>query len=399
MKLKRYYILIAFNGLLFSSQGQNPIVVNILNDVELDSLTHFVRQLSGEEQVIINGVPDTIFSRHMDQPGNEIAFQYAKGKFTDYGLQIDSLQFSITGKNLFGTQVGTLFPDRKVMVGAHYDNVGFIVAPGADDNASGSAAVIEAARIFSNYSFPFTIVFALWDEEEQGLVGSMAYTSTIASSGENIIGYINMDMLGWDGNNDSIADLNVRQIANSQLLANKAIEADSIYNIELELHIVDPGSGATDHASFWMENLTAIGIGEEYDNDFNPHWHTTADSIGQFNLPYYEKCAKLVYATLADCALDSLSTLSQNEFDNPILNFGLYPNPAKDILWVDFNSCCEERVLIEICDVSGRVLESISNDTMDKVELQVSHIPTGLYTLKLSQGNKLIGVKKWLKSE
>ena len=88
-------------------------------------------------------------------------------------------------------------------------------APGADDNASGTAAVIEAARIFSQYDFPFTIIYALWDEEEQGLIGSEYYATQAANAGDSILGVINLDMIGYDGNGDGNADVHNSSVANT----------------------------------------------------------------------------------------------------------------------------------------------------------------------------------------
>ena len=83
------------------------------------------------------------------------------------------------------------------------------------------------------------IIFALWDEEEQGLIGSDAYASSAAASNENILGYINMDMLGWDGNNDNVADIHVRPVASSLALLDKAMVANIDYDIGLSLHLVN----------------------------------------------------------------------------------------------------------------------------------------------------------------
>jgi hypothetical protein len=379
MKLKTLLIILITLGYLAQARSQNPIVQSILNDVEIDSMTFFIQQLSGEEQVVINGQVDTIFSRHKDQPGNEKAFQFVREKFIAYGLEVNSLQFSSSGKNLLGQKTGTLFPNRRFILGAHYDNVGLAVAPGADDNASGSAAVMEAARVFSDYSFPFTIVFALWDEEEQGLIGSTAYAESAVFNNDSIMGYINMDMLGWDGNNDSTADLHVRPVGSSLLLADKAIDANTIYGINLDLHIVNPGSSNTDHAPFWDNGFTAIGIDEEYDGDFNPFWHSPADSLGQFNIPFYEKCAKLAFATLAECATD-IGAVSGIEHNDSERRSTIYPNPASSEILVSHNSTLSR---IVIYNELGKLVIDQQVDNVQKMSLDVSNLVSGLYFLQI----------------
>lgn len=362
------------------TNAQNLMVQNLLNDVRLDSLTNFVKQLSGEKPVTINGVIDTIKSRHSQNPGNEKAFQFMKQELTRFGYQIDSMNFSAAGKNLFAVKTGYKYPDKRFVLGAHYDNLPATpIAPGADDNASGSAAVLEAARAFSQYNFPFTVMFALWDEEESGLLGSYAYIPTIGSDNETMLGYINLDMLGWDGNNDSVADVHVRPVANSMALAARAESCNLLYNIQLSLHIVNPGTGSTDHAPFWYNNYTAIGFDEEYDTDFNPYWHTQGDSLGQFNSSFFQKCAKLAYATLCELATDTLNMVGINEFDSGSL-MQIYPNPFRSGLIIESGESSKNIQRIMVMDCLGRsVLEKKINSRSTSLDLE--SLPSGVYYL------------------
>ncbi|MBK9285671.1 MAG: M20/M25/M40 family metallo-hydrolase [Sphingobacteriaceae bacterium] len=393
MKTILLITLTAFIGLT-TLQAQNPMVQSILNDVRIDSLTKFVAQLSGETPVIINGQPDTIKTRYSFSSGNEKAFQFMKAIFVQYGFVVDSMVFSANGKNLFGIKTGYKYPNRKFILGAHYDNMpNTPIAPGADDNASGTAAVLEAARIFSNYNFPHTLVFALWDEEEQGLLGSTAYVPTIGSNNDTLMGYINMDMLGWDGNNDTIADLNVRPVANSLQLADKAIKCDSVYNIQLKLHIVNPGNGSTDHAPFWNNGFTAIGIDEEYDNDFNPYWHTIADSLGQFNLDFYERCAKLAYATLADCAADTVNVVSIEHHVQKFTRIIIYPNPFSSETTLQ-TEIPFKNANLTLNNCFGQTIKEINNISGNTVTISRDNLPSGLYFIRLTQDNKIITVDK-----
>lgn len=380
---KTAIILIALLSFLQNSiKSQNPIVQNLLNDVRLDSLVNFVKQLSGEKSVVINGITDTIKSRHYQSPGNEKAFQFMKQEFIRYGYQIDSMQFNPTGKNLFAIKTGYKYPNRRYMLGAHYDNwPATTIAPGADDNASGSATVLEAGRVFSNYNFPYTIVFALWDEEELGLYGSVAYVPTIGSDNDTLLGYVNVDMLGWDSNNDSIADINVRPSGNSLSLSSRAQWCNTAYNIKLGLHIVNPGNGATDHAPFWNSNYTAIGIDEEYDNDFNQMWHTPNDVLANFNLSFYQKCVKLAHATIADCAIDTVNVVGLKEYKSES-QVKIYPNPftEKIIITSEKPNVTINKVILSDC--TGRIIfeKQISN-TREELTLP-RNLQAGVYFLE-----------------
>jgi len=387
--MKKTAILITvLLSVLQQIKSQNPVVQALLNDVRLDSLTNYVKQLSGEKSVVINGVTDTIKSRHYQNPGNEKAFQFMKQEFIRHGYQIDSMQFSAMGKNLFAIKTGYKYPNRRFMLGAHYDNLPLTtVAPGADDNASGSATVLEAGRVFSNYNFPYTIVFALWDEEEPGLLGSIAYVPTIGSDNDTLLGYVNVDMLGWDSNNDSIADINVRPYGNSLALSSRAQLCNTIYNIKLGLHVVNPGSAATDHAPFWNNNYTAIGIDEEYDNDFNPLWHTPNDVLANFNLSFYQKCAKLAYATIADCARDTINTVGIKEIDNNNLQVKIYPNPFTEKIIVSAEKQNQPISKVIVSDCTGRIIfEKQITNAYQEISIQ-NTLNAGLYFLEVVSPN------------
>jgi len=304
--MKRIFYLLIFSVMVlqFNLHSQSPIVQQIVDSANQDSLMYFVKELSGNVPTIINGTLQTIVSRNKYQPGNALAETYIKQKLQYYGLTTSIQSFSSTGKNVLGIQVGAEFPNQKYIICAHYDDMpSGTTAPGADDNASGTSAVLEAARIFSQYSFPFTIVYALWDEEEQGLVGSNYYADQAASSGDSIIGVINMDMIAYDSDNDMAANIHTRSVGTSLELYDKMVEVNSLYGINLNLIEYNPGSEYSDHASFWNAGYGAILLIED-DADFNAYYHSVNDLITHFNHAYYLKSAKLSYATLASFALN-----------------------------------------------------------------------------------------------
>ncbi|MFT4680697.1 MAG: Zn-dependent M28 family amino/carboxypeptidase, partial [Flavobacteriales bacterium] len=85
-----------------------------------------------------------------------------------------------TGENIVATQPGLEYPNQKYVICAHYDAMPTAIAPAADDDGSGTATLIELARVLSQYEFVFTIEYGFWDEEEQGLVGSREYAEAAA---------------------------------------------------------------------------------------------------------------------------------------------------------------------------------------------------------------------------
>ncbi|HEY6626265.1 MAG TPA: M28 family peptidase [Ignavibacteriaceae bacterium] len=292
---------------------QSPVVQQILNAASQDSLVKFVRELSGNIPTIINGTPQTILSRHKLQPGNALAETYIKQKLQSYGMTTTIQSFSTTGKNVYGVQLGTEFPNQKYIICAHFDDMpSGTIAPGADDNASGTAAVIEAARIFSQYDFPFTIVYALWDEEEQGLIGSEYYATQAQNAGDSILGVINLDMIGYDSNNDGNADVHNSSVANTGSIKDKMLEVNLLYGINLDLDVV-PSQPYSDHDSFLNHGYGAILLIED-DNDFHQYYHTVNDLIQYINQPYFFKMAKLSFATLASFALN----LNMNIIHTPL---------------------------------------------------------------------------------
>jgi aminopeptidase YwaD len=96
--------------------------------------------------------------------------------------------------NVVATKLGTLYPERHIIVGAHHDGVS--TSPAADDNGTGTAAVLEIARVLKDIPTDVSIVFITFDAEEYGLHGAWHYANTAVAEGEKIVFMFNMDMIG-----------------------------------------------------------------------------------------------------------------------------------------------------------------------------------------------------------
>ena len=174
------------------------------------------------------------------------------------------------------------------------------LAPGADDNASGSVGVLIAADILSQYSFDCTIRYALFTGEEQGLYGSEAYAQYVSSQGDDIEGVLNLDMIAYNTRfSPPVIELHTRPSNQSDLaIANLFDDVIDAYNLGLIPQIVQDGISASDHYSFWQHGYPAI-LGIEDFEDFTPHYHTTDDQVETLNITYFTQFVKAAVGTMA----------------------------------------------------------------------------------------------------
>ena len=118
--MKKLLLLFTVSIIILQSNlfPQSPVVQQIINSVNQDSIIYFVRELSGNVPTIINGTSQTILSRNKYQPGNALAETYIKQKLQYYGLTTTIQPFGSggTGKNVYAVQPGTEFPNKKYII-------------------------------------------------------------------------------------------------------------------------------------------------------------------------------------------------------------------------------------------------------------------------------------------
>ena len=316
---KKYPFLLFLMLLTLTISAQN--IQSLVNQTSLANITQSVNELSGEIPTTIGGNPITITHR-VSSAGNNDAADYIKERLEAFGLPVVQQDYSAGGRNIFATQTGVTNPNNIYVISAHYDSVNLY---GADDNASGVAAIIELARILSVHCTDNTIIYALWDEEESGLNGSAYFAQQAQANGDTILGNFNIDMMGYDADNDKNFDIDVRPIANSLAMKDDIISVlnNPVYGFDLVVNVVNPGTGSSDHGSFWNNGYSAVLFGECWSkNDKTSGYHTSNDRIGLFNMPYYHQMSKLVVAYIATVAnpifIDKIvaqnaTTLTSNE--------------------------------------------------------------------------------------
>ena len=397
MKRLSTFLIILFFGLQSFSQEYNPVVSNVINSVDLDSLTMWLRNISGEDPVMINGVEETIDHR-VDSWGNDLAMEYIADVLESYGLEPTIDNYNANGKNVYATQLGTTYPDQYYMICAHYDAVDYYCA---DDNGSGTAAVFEAVRILTQMSFEYSIIYALWDQEEIGLVGSGNYAQNASNMGMDILGVINMDMIAYDSDNDMVAEIHRNSASNTVELSNYLVAIDEIYEIPVVPEVQYPGATASDHSRFWNFGYAAVLMIEEYfGGNFNPYYHTENDRIDICNLDYFHGMSQLAIGTLSSLASPvSFGTGVNEQFAGSPLILGNYPNPFSGQTTVTYELTNSSDLNLQLVNSQGSTVQTLVNGLQNAgkhhYEINVNELPKGIYflvgtTQRGSQTHKLV---------
>ncbi len=137
-------------------------------------------------------------SKFIGQPGNLPAVEYLAETLESWGYEVELEWFEprgIRSANVVARLPGTENPELVYVISSHFDSV--LPSPGADDNTSGTTALLEAARVLADHPRKATVEFVLFTAEEAGLIGAREYVARAAESGKQIVGVLNNDMIGW----------------------------------------------------------------------------------------------------------------------------------------------------------------------------------------------------------
>lgn len=194
-------------------------------------------------------------------------------------LELNNILGKIEGKN----------PDEIVIVGAHYDHLGIDpmlegdrIYNGADDNASGVSAVLQIARAFlaTGERPERTVIFAFWDGEEKGLLGSRAFVQAFPDL-KKIKGYLNFDMIGRN-NDESRPDHVVYFYTESHPAFGEWLRGDIrkyALRLEPDYRPWDNPVGGSDNGSFAKKGIPIIW----YHTDGHSDYHQPSDHAERIN--------------------------------------------------------------------------------------------------------------------
>ncbi|UCG31283.1 MAG: M28 family peptidase, partial [candidate division WOR-3 bacterium] len=290
-----------FSPIIRSSQRAskfyyNPLVQTIVDQVDPDSVLSVVQRLQD------------FVTRYSTHDSCDAAADYIAGKFTDYGCDSVYFQYHTTGHapNVVGVKTGTLYPDSiYTVVCGHFDATSYLspnIAPGADDNASGTASVIEAIRVMRNYQFEYSVRYIAFSGEEFGLYGSYYYASLARSQGDSILGVLNADMIAYVNAYPESVEV-LAKISNPpcEPFADFFVAAADSYTTLLARKRMVTSAAYSDHHPFWQNGYLAVCNIE--DNPLvNPYYHEPGDTIGAgYNDNAF--CTEVVKAQVAALSL------------------------------------------------------------------------------------------------
>lgn len=261
---------------------------------------------------------------------------YITTELRKYGWKPQLEKFA-QGINVFAQRQGTDKKAGAILLAAHYDTVAD--SPGADDNASGVAVLLEIARLLGANSTPRTLQLAFFDKEEAGLLGSKAFV-TKTEHLQNLRGVIVMDMLGYacytDGCQKYPATLPVtpptnkgdflvaigdtehlpllNAFENSQALNQKISNLPSVLTLPIPLKgLLTPDTLRSDHAPFWYQGVGAVLV-TDTGNLRTPHYHQPSDVPANIERSFFTKAAQIVVNVTSELLSknDNLATQPPN---------------------------------------------------------------------------------------
>ena len=230
-------------------------------------------------------------------------------------------------KNIILTFPGQdpILKNERVLLVAHFDSTSeqeYTLAPGADDNASGTAGLLEAAALLRHYRFERTIHLVWFSGEEKSRVGSDYFVKDYADWLPEIVGVINLDMFAFDRDNDRCFEIHAGTLPGSHDIGNCFGTVIDEYNLDLTYDFIDDDTSYifSDHYYFWKNDVPAVMILENSfyqagktcgTSDWNPGYHTISDTVININADTGFSIVKAVIGTIAHLAqpLNPCSTL------------------------------------------------------------------------------------------
>jgi leucyl aminopeptidase len=296
----------------------DPNVAAMLAEAQPSRWLGWIKALSGAEPIQTSYGSEKILTRSslvlFEPDTSPSAFDYLQDELIELGFK-KGQDFAI---HTYAFPYGDRYPERnwknliltfpgadpklqkeRVLLVAHMDSNSeqeYDLAPGADDNASGAAGLLEAAAILRHYQFGRTINLIWFSGEEKSRIGSLSFVQDYADWMPGIVGVINLDMFAFDGDNDRCFEVHAGTLTGSQSIGECIGSVIENYDLDLTYDFIDDSSAYqfSDHYPFWQKGVPAVMINENAfyhpdktcgKSDRNYGYHTAADTVNKINVP------------------------------------------------------------------------------------------------------------------
>lgn len=381
----KYFIPFVLSwGLLGSAKAQsfNSFYGNVVNECVYDSV---YQNLIAFENLGIKEPGTAALTNTLTW----LITKYQQYGYTD--IVIDTFDYiGNEAYNLIVTKPGTTYPNTFVVVDGHYDSK---TGTGTNDNGSGTAIILETARLLQNINTDYAIKFIHFSMEEVGLVGSYHFVNNVAfPNGMDIRVLLNIDEVGGDITKINNTIVCERDESNPTA-ANAASYAftDTLATcVQLYSNLFTEISYAyaSDYMPFQAKDYVITGF---FEKNQTPHRHQATDSIAYVDVPYVYEITKATIGSTMYFAVARDSVNSINELDEN--NFSIYPNPAKDRLIVRLNP---ENSLIQnlrIINLLGETIDEYQELNKNSTSINTNRLKAGIYFLIIESNKEVLKQK------
>ena len=327
---------------------------------------------------------------------------WLKNKYLSYGytttqMKEDSYTYNgstATCKNLIITKIGTLHPNTFVIVCGHYDSIG---GTGTNDNGSGTASILETARLLQNIPTDYSIKFINFSGEEDGLYGSQHYVTAVVNSTTpkmDIRLVFNLDEVGGVAGltNDTITcerDTNTNPSTNNAVSSTMTNELMNCVTLYSPLNTLLSYAYSSDYMPFQSNNEIITGF---FETNETTHKHSPSDFLIYMDPVYNYNVAKATIGATLHFAQANPATMAITKVND--FGVSLFPNPIKDTLNINLGSLPESDYTFSMINIEGKEVLNVTFTNAKLIEsVPVSSLSKGIYLGVLRSGSQRITKK------
>ncbi len=382
--MKNLLFSVLFLGFFANSQTFNQDYANVSNLVSQTNINTYLQEFEAL------GVKTT------GSTANNNAYTWLKNKYLSFGYseaEITRDNFTYNGNttsNIIITKTGTKYPNTYLIVCGHYDT---ITGTGTNDNGSGVSVILEVARLLKNVPTEYSIKFINFSGEEQGLLGSQHYVTSVVNATNpkmNIRLVLNIDEVGGikgQTNNTITCERDESNTPSANNAASNTFTQQLMNCVTLYSTLTTNLSYAyaSDYMPFQANGEIITGL---FEYNETPYAHTANDTYSNLDPVYIYKIAKATTGAVQHFAVAS-QALSVGESKDLSASFSIYPNPAKDYLQLEFSNSKNQKFSFILTSLEGKTIIQTENQT----RIDISSISKGVYLGTLKVGDQVITKK------